>query len=92
MGMRRKIVNLSGALGLHGKVLVGGGAAGVASVRRCQKLPPCSVDPVPASSKKDPSVAKAEPISDAASISLITYLRRGNKLLCNISWERSENR
>ncbi|KAK4810725.1 hypothetical protein QYF61_007699 [Mycteria americana] len=39
------------------------GAAGVASVRRHQKLPPCQTEPVPAGSKTDPLLAKAEPIN-----------------------------
>ena len=30
-------------------------------------------------------LAKAEPISDSGSASVITYLRRGKKLLCNSS-------
>jgi len=36
-------------LGVAGKVLVAGGATGVDSVRRCQKLPPCPTEPVPGS-------------------------------------------
>jgi len=53
------------------------GAVGVASVRSCQKLPPCLMEPVPASSKMDPQLAKAKPISDGGSTSGITQLRRG---------------
>ncbi|GAB0206480.1 hypothetical protein GRJ2_003113600 [Grus japonensis] len=34
---------------------------------------------MPASSKTDPPLAKAEPISDNGSASVITYLRRGKK-------------
>jgi len=41
-----------------------GWAAGVASVRRHQKLPPSWTQLVPASSKMDPSLAKPELISD----------------------------
>jgi len=44
----------------------------VASVRRCQKLPPCLIEPMPAGSKTDPLLAKAEPISDGGSTSGIT--------------------
>ncbi|KAM9590913.1 uncharacterized protein ACIBXB_005945 [Morphnus guianensis] len=36
--------------------------------------------PMPASSKTDPLLAKAEPISDSGSASVITYLRRGKKV------------
>jgi len=66
-------------MGLHGKVLVAGGAIGVASVRSCQKLPPCLIKPVPAGSKMDPPLAKAKPSSDGGSASVITYLRKGRK-------------
>jgi len=47
-------------------------AIGVASVRSCQKLPLCLVKPVPARSKTDLLLAKAEPISDGGSASVIT--------------------
>ncbi|KAK4806767.1 hypothetical protein QYF61_005563 [Mycteria americana] len=40
---------------------------------------------MPASSKTDPLLAKAEPISDGGSASVITYLRKGEKNLCNTS-------
>ena len=49
-----------------------GGAIGVASVRSCKKLPPCLIKPVPAGSKMDPPLAKAKPISDGGSTSVIT--------------------
>jgi len=49
----------------------------VASVRRCHKLPPCQMEPVPDGSKTDPLLAKAKTISDSGSASGITYLRRG---------------
>jgi len=52
---------------------------GGASVRSCEKLPPCLIKPVPAGSKTDPPLAKAKPISDGGSASVITYLRRGRK-------------
>jgi len=60
------------ALGLHGKVLVAGRAAGVASARSCWKLPPCLIEPMPAGSTMDLPLAKAEPISDGGSASGIT--------------------
>ena len=56
-----------------------GGAIGVASVRSCEKLPPCLIKPVPAGSKTDSSLAKAKPISDSGSTSVITHLRRAKK-------------
>ncbi|KAK4807043.1 hypothetical protein QYF61_018384 [Mycteria americana] len=54
---------------------------------RCQKLPPCPIEPVPAGSKMDPPLAKAEPTSDSGSASVIIYLRRG-KNCCTTAAER----
>jgi len=51
----------------------------VSSVRRCEKLPPSLIEPMPAGSKKDSLLAKAEPISDGGSTSGITYLGMGKK-------------
>ena len=51
------------------------GATGVASVSSCRKLPPCPTEPMPAGSKTDLLLAKAEPNSTSA----ITYLRRKTK-------------
>jgi len=48
----------------------------VASVRSCKKLSPCLIKPVPASSNMDSLLAKAKPISDSGSTSVIIYLRR----------------
>ena len=59
-----------------GKVLVLREAIGVASVRSCQKLPPCLTELVPAGSKMDPPLAQAKPISSG-----ITYFRTGRKKL-----------
>jgi len=56
-----------------------GGAVGLASVRSCEKLPPCLLKPGPAGSKTDPPLAKAKPSSEGGSASGITYLRRGSK-------------
>jgi len=67
------------------------GATGVASVRSCEKLPPCLIKPVPASSKMDPPLAKAKPISDGGSASGITQLRRGRKDLA-VKWLGRERR
>jgi len=54
------------------KVLGSWAATGVASVRRCQKLPPCLTDSGPAGSKPDLLLAKAKSISDGGSASVIT--------------------
>jgi len=54
-----------------------GGTTGEASVRSCEKLPPCLIKPVPAGSKMDPLVPKAEPVSDGGSASGVKYLRTG---------------
>ena len=64
-------------LGLCGKVLVARPAAGVASVRRHQKLPPCETEPVPVGSRMDLLLPKAEPISDPGHAFATTYLRKG---------------
>lgn len=49
------------------------------SVKRCQKLPLCWTEPVPAGSKMDPPLAKAKPVSHFGSTSyMITYLRIKN--------------
>jgi len=57
-----------------------GGAIQVASVKSCEKLPPCLIESTPASYKTDPLLAKAKPISDGGNASVITYLRGGKKL------------
>jgi len=44
----------------------------VASVRSCQKLRPRLIEPVPDGSKMDPTLAKAKPVSDSGSASVIT--------------------
>jgi len=61
----------------------------VASVRSCQKLPSCPVEPVPDGSKTDPLLAKAKPVSEGGSTSVITYLRRG-KTCCETAAGREE--
>ena len=76
-------------LGLHGKVLVAAGATGVAPVRNFQRLPLCLTEPVPASSKRDQPLAKAEPTSDGGSASGTTYLRRGKKTQTGQSQQES---
>jgi len=51
----------------------------VASVRGDQELSPCGTEPFPAISKTDPTLAKAEPISDAGGASVIMCLRKHKK-------------
>lgn len=53
------------------------GSAGMASVRRRQELSPSPREPVSASSKADPPLAKAEPINNGGNTFVITYLKRG---------------
>jgi len=53
------------------------GATRVASLRSCKKLPPYLIKPVPASSKMDPPLAKAAPISNSGSASGIMQLSGG---------------
>lgn len=76
--------------GFHGKVLVEGRLW--ASGRTCQKIPQCSTEPVTASSKTHPPLAKAEPVSDGGSASVMTYLRsRKNSAVQQQLEERREN-
>jgi len=64
----------------------------VAFVRSCDKVPPCPKEPMPAGSKTDPPLAKAEPISDGGSTPGITELRqrRKNTVVKQQRRERSE--
>jgi len=62
---------MGGCYGLAWQGLGSGGATGVASVRSCEKLPPCLIKPVPAGSKTDPPLAKAKTISNSADRCLI---------------------
>jgi len=62
----------------------------VSSVRRHQDLLPCWAQPVPASSKTDPLLAKAEPISDSGDTSVTTHLRKGKKCYSATVRKRSE--
>jgi len=73
-------------MGLHGKVLIVGSYRG----GFCEKLPPCLIKPVPASSKMDPLLAKAKPISNGGRASGITWLRRGRKNCSETAVEREE--
>lgn len=52
-------------------------AAVVAFVRRHQKLPLYWTEAVPAGSKTDPLLPKADPNSDTGDTLLKTYLRKG---------------
>jgi len=49
--------------------------AGMASVRRHQELPPCWTATASASSKTDPLLPKAEPVSDAGGASVTTFMK-----------------
>lgn len=60
---------------------VNGDCAEMATIRKHQKLSPCQTQPVPVSPKMDLPLAKAEPISNADSSSVIIYLRKGKKPL-----------
>lgn len=65
MGTSQKRGNLSRTLGLHDMVLVlQEGTAGVASMRKFQKFPPCSINPVPIILKMDMPLAEPETTSD----------------------------
>jgi len=66
------------------------GAKEVISVRSCEKLPPCLIKPVPSGSETDPPLAKAKPISDGGSASVITYLGRGRKNCSEMAVRREE--
>jgi len=48
-------------------------------VRSCKKLPPCLLKPVLAGSKTDLPLAKAKPIGNGGSTSVVTQLRKGRK-------------
>jgi len=65
--------------GCYGFEWQGFGSRGVDSVRRCKKLPPCLIEPMPAGSKMDLPLSKVKPISDGGSTSVVTYLRKGRK-------------
>ena len=61
-------VQLNGCMRFtHRQGFGSGWDAGVASVRRCQKLLLCRTEPVPAGSKEDLLPTKAEPISATGS-------------------------
>jgi len=61
----------------------------VASIRNCEKLPPCLIELMPAGFKTDPLLATAKPISNCCSASVITCLRRG-KSCCGTAIKRKE--
>lgn len=45
-------------------------------MRKCQKLPLCSTELIPASCRMDPTLTKPKPISDDGGTSEIKFLRR----------------
>lgn len=87
-----KVLDYTPVLGccVCGKSLVASGAAGLASMRRHKKLPPCQTETVPASSKRDPPLAKAEPVSKAGRTFVIMYVRKGENKTLLYSCERQE--
>ncbi|GAB0178358.1 zinc finger and BTB domain-containing protein 5 [Grus japonensis] len=70
----------------------GWGAAGVASVRRHQELPPCEIQLVTACSKTDLPLPKAGPISQAGGASAIMCLRKRKSHCAAAVRERSEKK
>lgn len=57
----------------------------------CEKLPPCP-EPMPARSKMDPLLAKAQHIRNGGSATGMMYLRRRRKIAGQLQLgERSEN-
>lgn len=64
-------------LGLHAKVLAAREDAGLSSVRRAQQLLHIISEPVPAGSKKDPMIAKADPMNYPVNDAVRAYLRKG---------------
>jgi len=62
----------------------------MASVRSCEKLPPCPTEPMSAGYKTDPPLAKAEAVSDGGSVSVITYLIRGGEICGALTARREE--
>lgn len=63
-----------------------GQGTGLASARRCQKAPPCSMELMPADSKTDP------PLSPLATVvAPLWYLRRGKKTSATAAEARGEN-
>jgi len=70
---------LPGCTGFAWQGFGGRGTSGVASVRSCWNLTLSVREPMLASSKMDMPLAKAKPISDGDSASVVTSLRRGKK-------------
>ena len=62
----------------------------MASVKSCDKLPLYLIKPVLAGSEMDPPLAKAKPISDSGSASVITDLGRGRKNCGETAAEREK--
>lgn len=62
-----------------------GGATGMAFLRSCQKLPPYPREPMPASSRMNPPLSKAEPIRAGGSASGTTDFKERQKNPGNFS-------
>lgn len=75
--------NSSHCMGFVWQGFGSGGATGLAAVKSSQKLPPCLTKLMPAGSRMDLPLAKAKPIRNGGTTFGITWLRRGQKLLCN---------
>lgn len=69
------LVFISKYIGVFWPDFVSREAEGVAAMRTCWKLLPCPTEPMPAGSKTDPLLAKAEPNSDSGSTTEINTLR-----------------
>ena len=74
------LINIAQCIGFAWQGFGSKGTTGVSSVRSCQKLPLCPIKSMSAGSKMDPPLAKAEPISDSATASGITDLRKGKEV------------
>lgn len=57
----------------------GGEFTGVFSMSSCQNLPPCPEELLPADSKKDVLMAKAEPVRSGGNAPVIAQLRERGK-------------
>lgn len=61
------------------------------SASRCQELSPHRTELIPANSKTDALLAKAEPISSTVGTYVVTYLGKGKAHHIGAVGERSEN-
>lgn len=59
-------------------------------MRRDKELPLCNTEPVSVTPKRDPSLAKALPTSDAGDMSVTTHVRKGKDHCTAAVRERAE--